>query len=398
MIMNRFLISVIAVFIGFQGLFSQESIEKIKRNQENTLKEIEYANKLLLETQGKTKESLNELILINHRLNKRKEYVFGIELEVNVLSAIIEENLNASSALQVEINKIKKVYGQLIYNLYKNRNSYYRMMYLLAAENMNQFYKRVRIIRIYNKYLRSRRDKLESLREELLKKNVELEELRNQKDALAKNVKRESSQIEREISAKKVLLNQLKKKQKDIENEIYEKERTARKLGNELRRIIEEERKKSKSSGSKELLTPEEKIISGDFQKNEGRLPWPTEMGVITGKYGEHQHPDYKSVTIRNDGVYISTTKGGFARSIFKGIVSRVFSIPGENYTVIIKHGDFYTLYHNLINVYVKAGQSVNTKENLGTVFTNENTRETILYFQIWKETDRMDPEIWLAH
>jgi|WetSurSiteA1Bulk_404760.scaffolds.fasta_scaffold00034_18 murein hydrolase activator len=396
--MNRFLISVIAVFIGFQGLFSQESIEKIKRNQENTLKEIEYANKLLLETQGKTKESLNELILINHRLNKRKEYVFGIELEVNVLSAIIEENLNASSALQVEINKIKKVYGQLIYNLYKNRNSYYRMMYLLAAENMNQFYKRVRIIRIYNKYLRSRRDKLESLREELLKKNVELEELRNQKDALAKNVKRESSQIEREISAKKVLLNQLKKKQKDIENEIYEKERTARKLGNELRRIIEEERKKSKSSGSKELLTPEEKIISGDFQKNEGRLPWPTEMGVITGKYGEHQHPDYKSVTIRNDGVYISTTKGGFARSIFKGIVSRVFSIPGENYTVIIKHGDFYTLYHNLINVYVKAGQSVNTKENLGTVFTNENTRETILYFQIWKETDRMDPEIWLAH
>jgi septal ring factor EnvC (AmiA/AmiB activator) len=152
-----------------------------------------------------------------------------------------------------------------------------------------------------------------------------------------------------------------------------------------------------RATGAKDLLTHEEKILSTDFEKNEGRLPWPTERGVITGQYGEHQHPDYKSVTIRNEGVYIATSKGESARSIFKGVVSRVFTIPGENYTVLVKHGEYYTLYHNLINVKVKAGQQVNTKETIGTVFTNEKTRETVLYFQVWKETEKKNPELWLA-
>ena len=102
-------------------------------------------------------------------------------------------------------------------------------------------------------------------------------------------------------------------------------------------------------------MTPAEKIVSADFEKNNGKLPWPTERGIITGKYGEHQHPDYKNVTVRNDGVYISTAAGENVRSIFKGVVSRVFSIPGENYTVIIKHGKYFSLYHNLVNVRVKA-------------------------------------------
>ena len=239
---------------------------------------------------------------------------------------------------------------------------------------------------------------MEALISNLLERNKELAMLRDEKDLLVKSAKRESDIIAREVNEKKKLVAQLKKKQREIEQEIKEKEKTARKLENELKKIIDEERRKIKASGLKDFMTPEEKIISSDFEKNAGRLPWPTIRGIITGKYGEHQHPDYKSVTIRNDGIYISTGKGEIARSIFKGIVSRVFTIPGENYTVIIKHGDYYTLYHNLINVKIKAGQSINTKDVIGTIFTNETTKETILYFQIWKETEKRDPELWLAH
>lgn len=376
---------------------AQGSADKIRETREKTLKEIEYANKLLLETQGKTKESLSEINIINHKLSKRKEYLIGLEVEVNVISEAIMSNERSVSAIESDILKIKEVYALMITNLYKNKSLNYQIMYFFASENLDQLYKRISTVRIFNNYLRKQRSKLELLKNDLIAANKELINLRDQKDVLLKATKNETITIQKEVNQKSVLVAQLRKKQKEIEDEIRIKEKTAKRLENELRRIIDEERKKIIASGKKEVMTPDEKIVSSDFEKNIGRLPWPTEKGIITGQYGEHKHPDYKSVTVRNDGVYISTSNGEYARAIFKGVVSKVFTIPGENYTVIIKHGQFYTLYHNLINVRVKAGQSVNIKEVIGTVFTNQNTKETVLYFQIWKETERKDPEIWLA-
>jgi septal ring factor EnvC (AmiA/AmiB activator) len=380
-----------------ESLYSQSSIDKIRASRENTLKEIEYANKLLLETEGKTKESLNEINLINHKLTKRREYLIGLEVEVNVISESIEKNREEIFKAEQGILKIKKIYAQMITNLYKNRRKNYQVIYLIASENFNQLYKRIHTVRLYNNYLRNERLKLEELKIELQKKNQELDLLKSNKDIVVKKTQNETLTIQKEMSEKSRLVKQLKQKQKEIEQEIRDKERTAKKLEGELKRIIDEERKKLKAKGSKEMVTPEDKLISGDFEKNTGMLPWPTQKGIITGKYGEHRHPDYKDVIIRNDGVYISTSEGESARSIFKGVVSRVFKIPGENYTVIIKHGQYFSLYHNLIDVKVKPGQGVNTKEAIGTVSTDTNRNETVLYFQIWKETEKRDPELWLA-
>jgi septal ring factor EnvC (AmiA/AmiB activator) len=263
---------------------------------------------------------------------------------------------------------------------------------------MNQLYKRIRFIRIYNNYLKNQAARLADMKDELELKNEELNKLVLEKSSLMGKTRQESAVIAQEVERKKRIVQELKKRESDIKKEIREKEQTARKLENELKKIIAEERARLKKTNAKENYTPEERIISSDFEKNKGRLPWPTQQGIITGQYGEHEHPDYKSVKIRNDGVYIATTSGEFARAIFKGVVSRVFAIPGENYTVIIKHGTYYTLYHNLVNVRVKAGQTVEIKEILGNVFTNVNTKETTLYFQVWKETERSDPELWLVH
>jgi septal ring factor EnvC (AmiA/AmiB activator) len=377
--------------------YAQNSAAKIKESREKTLKEIEYANKLLLETQGKAKESLNEVNIINHRLAKRKEYLLGLEVEMNVLSDAIEGNLKDISRAELEINKIKRMYAMMVVSLYKKKSNRYKSMYILAAENVNQLYKRIHTIKLYNKYLRTERGKLEKLKLGLQENNVELEKLKSEKDAVVNKTKKETLVIQREINDKNQIVRQLKKRQKEIEQEIRDKEKTANKLEAELKKVIDEERKKLKAKGSKEIMTPEEKVLSADFEKNTGRLPWPTQKGIITGQYGEHQHPDYKGVVVRNDGVYITTAAGESARAIFKGVVSRVFSIPGENYTVIIKHGKYFSLYHNLINVRVKAGQIVSTKETIGTVFTDSGSKETVLYFQIWKETERNNPELWLA-
>ncbi len=393
--MIRFWFFILLIF-AVTPVFSQNSADKIKQTREKTLKEIEYANQLLKETEGKTRQSLNEINIINHRLAKRKEVQLGLEIEVNLLLDEISKNQSDITKVEQEIAKIKSVYANMIRNLYKNKITGFRVMYFLASENMNQLYRRIHTVKLYNNYLKQERHKLEELAIKLRDQSNELDELKRNKDLILNRTRQEALTIQKEVNEKNRLVKQLQKRQKEIQDEIRKKEQTAKKLENELRKIVDAERKKA-SSKTGPVLTPEERIVSGDFEKNSGKLPWPTQRGIVTGKYGEHPHPDYKNVRVRNDGIYISTTEGESARTVFKGVVSRVFQIPGENYSVIIKHGQYFTLYHNLVNVKVKAGQNVNTKDVIGTVYTDNSTRETILYFQIWKDTQKSDPEIWLA-
>ncbi len=378
------------------SLNGQNAVDKIKSSREKTLKEIEYANRLLQETQGKTKQSLNEINLINHKLKKRQEYLVGLEVEVNVINEAIDKNILEISQTEYEINKIKRIYALMIVNLYKKKSRSYQGMYFLASDNLNQLYKRIYTVRLYNSFLRKQRRRFEDLKTTLVEKNEELEDLKKGKDKVLHITRNEAMTIQQEMNEKNKMVKQLKQKQKQIEEEIRNKEKIARKLESELKKFIDEERKKAKVA-NKEIVTPADRVISGDFEKNTGKLPWPTQRGIVTGKYGEHAHPDYKNVIVRNDGIYISTTAGEKVRSIFKGVVSKVFTIPGENYTVIVRHGQYFSLYHNLVNVVVKPGQTVNIKDILGTVFTDNNSNESILYFQIWKETERRDPEMWLA-
>ncbi|HLO59347.1 MAG TPA: peptidoglycan DD-metalloendopeptidase family protein [Bacteroidales bacterium] len=378
-------------------LFAQQGKDKIKSSQEKTQREIEYANKLLEETRGKAKASINEINIINHRLNKRKELLTGLEVEVSTLSQSIEKNQLEVAKVEKEIDKVKQAYALMITNLYKNRITEYAAMYILASENLNQLYKRIHTVKLYNTFLKTEKYRLDTLKQSLVKKNTELASMRQEKDNIVNKTKKETVTIQQEANEKQKLVQQLSRKQKEIEEDIREKQKTAKRLEAELRRMIEEERAKSKAKPTKEMVTPEEKLMSTDFEKNTGKLPWPTQKGIVSGKYGEHQHPDYKNVTIRNDGIYISTTSGENARAIFKGMVARVFQLAGQNYTVMIKHGRYFTLYHNLINVKVKPGQNVDTKQIIGTVATDSASGESILYFQVWKDTERSDPEIWLT-
>jgi septal ring factor EnvC (AmiA/AmiB activator) len=396
--MKRALIFVLCFILIAGDMIAQNDVEKVRKMKESTLKDIEYANKLLEETRGQTKVSLQEVNIINQKLKKRQQYIMSLETETELVGKTVAEYQTEIDKIQAEIKRLKDLYADMLVSNYKNRWNNYYILYFLASDNMNQLYQRLRFVRIYYNYIENQKLKLDKLKGDLGVKSNELLEVKKEKDMLIRTTRKEYSVIQEESAKKVVLLNSLKKKQDEIEREIRDKERTAKKLDNEITKIIEAERKKSGKGSIKANLTPADQIVSSDFEKNRGKLPWPTKEGIISGKYGEHEHPDFKEVKIRNDGIYISTSKGEPVRTIFKGIVSRVFSIPGENYTVIIKHGNYYTLYHNLVDVTVKAGQHVETKEVLGKVYTDNETKESTLYFQIWKETERNDPELWLAN
>ncbi len=392
----------VSYFIGFFLLmavsgFSQTGLDKVRKVKENTLKEIELANRMLEETKSKTKQSLQEIDLINEKLKKRQQVMLNLATETAIVEGTIEEYENQIQLLDREVTALKALYSKMVVQSYKRKWKDNFIIYLLSSENMNQFYQRFRFFKTYSSYIKSQKLNNEALKAQYIEKKEGLQKHKAEKERLLRSTKKEVATIQDEGSKKRKLVNELKGKQAEIEKDLKEKEKLAKRLDNEMAKILDAERRKTNKGTVKAGMTPVEQIIATDFEKNRGRLPWPTQHGIITGKYGEHQHPDFKSVKVRNDGIYISTLQGENARTIFKGVVSKVFSIPGQNYTVIIRHGSYFTLYHNLVDVRVKTGQSVDVKEVIGKVFTDPETKETTLYFQVWKETERSDPEIWLA-
>ena len=195
-------------------------------------------------------------------------------------------------------------------------------------------------------------------------------------------------------------MSRLRKKEKQLKKELQSKQRLAKELDKQIRKIIEEEIRLAKAKASKEsdvlALTPEEQELADNFTSNKGKLPWPVERGIIIERFGVQAHPVLSGIETFNNGVKITTEEGALIRAVFEGIVSRIIDIPGAGKAVILSHGDYFSVYSNLLEVSVKRGQSVLLKEKIGTVLTKTNTKESITELQIWKGSEKMDPSSWL--
>ena len=202
------------------------------------------------------------------------------------------------------------------------------------------------------------------------------------------------------------MVQTLKQKESKLRNDLKQKQRDAKKLEKAIARIIEEEIRKAKEKAAKTggtttksgfALTPKELELSGQFSDNQGKLPWPSERGVITSSFGEHAHPTLPSIKIENNGVDITTDKGAKARAVFEGTVSAVVSIPGAHKAVIVRHGEFLSVYANLEDVIVKMGDKLTVKQEIGSVVTSREDGKTVLHFEIWKGATKLNPEKWVV-
>ena len=369
---------------------------ELRNLQLKAKEELEYTNKILEETRERKIASLDELNILEYRIVIRRNNIQGLNREIVNIEKNIEANKDLITSLENDLERVKNDYAKIILNTYKKREKNILLMFLLASESFNQAYKRIKYVQNYSNYKRQQAKLIAAFKKIIDQKIKKLNEDRAEKEKLLKEKAIERSNILRERSEKELLVKELKKREEELLMEIEEKKKTAEKIKKELERFIESERRGKGSLYSR--LTPEEILISDDFERNRGKLPWPTKYGIVTGKYGKHAHPVLPNIMQINDGIDISTVRNAQVRAIFNGEVSRVFSIPGENYTVIIKHGNFFSLYHNLINIKVASGNIVNTKEIIGSVFTDERTNQTILHFQIWKELNKNDPVMWLSN
>ncbi len=397
--MKLLLVTGILIFQCLLG-FSQ-SIDELQKRKQDAENEIKYTTKLLNEVQKNQKLSLNRLQLLNNQIEKRNIVVTSINSEVDIYQELIENNSLAIKMMNSDIEKIKKEYAELVRSAFRNKNAYDGLLLLLSADNVNQAFRRHLYMKHYTAYRENQAEIIGTIQKMLSQKKENLEQQKLIKLQLLTDIKKETQQLAQEKTQKNSEVQKLQKEQQSLRKKIQQQREIEQQLEKEIQRIIEEEAKKSKAAGgtgSGFELTPEQKLVGESFVQNKNRLPWPVERGVITEHFGINKHPVLSNVQTRNNGISISTEAGAKIRSVFNGEVSRVFAITGGNTAVIIRHGKYLTVYSNLREVTVKKGDKVSTKQIIGTVYTDyDDENKSILKFQIWLETQKLNPEDWIG-
>ncbi len=379
--------------------------EELQNQKKSLQSEINYTNKLLNETQKSKELSLNQLQTLDQKIKIREALVSTIDREVRLIDREIQEQNAQIDSLEDALNVLREQYGEMIRQAYRSRSSYTRLMFLLSAQDFNQAYKRLQYLKQYNEFRRDQAARLVAMEAELEEHILVLQKEKEEKEALKQSKELERNLLAGEKQQQKLTVNALSEKEKGLKKELRQKEKDAKSLERAIQRIIEEEIRKAREAakannkeGSFEAfsLTPEAKALSDNFTSNRGKLPWPVERGLIVSPFGEQPHPVLPGIKIKNDGIDIATESGSIARACFEGTVSGVIVIPGAGRAVIVRHGDYLTVYSNLDEVYVTNGQTVSTKELIGTVRTDGTDGQTILQFQLWKGTTKQDPKPWL--
>lgn len=393
------LLLLFAVIANGWTLYGQKSADKkaLEEQQKKLKQQIAYNQKLLDEARKNKKSSLAEINLLNSQIKKRTALLRTIESEMGYLSRQLDLHTRTVEQLTLEISRLKSSYSKAILLSYKMRESDDRILYILASDNLNQAWKRMRFLQ---RVASGRKDLFVQLNASLEKQIVTGRMIRsqlNEKQILRDSKERESLGLTVEKEKKNQALSRIQKQEHQIVAEINRQQKEAAALDTRISQIIQQEI--SKSATKKTETTPKAKEavvvdtkLSGSFASNKGKLPWPVEKGTISGTFGTHKHPDFDVYT-ENNGIDFLTTSGSQARAVFEGEVSEVIQLPSY-YAVLIRHGEYFTLYSKLQSVFVKKGEKVDTGHLIGLIRTGEAGTE--FHFEIWQGRTKQNPQAWL--
>jgi len=381
------------LWILFVSLNGQTKAE-LEDRRKATLNEINYVDNMLKSTMKKKEESMNAVKIIGSKLNLRESVIRGMRAEIDLLTEKIDLNTVAINMMENDLIALKTDYARAVVNSYKSKKENPELVYVLSAEDFNQGYKRLKYLQQVTKFRRRESEIIMELRDQIQSTKERLEADLSKVSDLKSREERQKSLLQSEQNRKQEMVKSLGKKEKQLQKELAEKRRIAIKIEKEIARIIEDESKKVIKSEN----TPEQKLIGENFEENKGRLPWPVEKGIITSQFGVQKHAVLKYVTENNIGIEITSLGNTTVRTIFKGEIARVFPIQGANMGVIVRHGKFLSVYQNIVDLKVKKGDKVDTKQEIGNVFCEtENGNKAILKFMIFEEKEKLDPESWIS-
>ena len=411
--MKKFVSFLIVSLCLLQPLFPQ-SIAELEEKKKQALENLAQTNKLLNETQKSKQGSVNKINLIKRNIKERKTVIQSLNGQIDALERNIGVLRTEKQQLEERLRYLKADYAKLIRETHVRRNHFSPLLFILSSDNAGQAYRRFRYLQEFSDYRKKQAFEIQRVTAQLVVKEKNLTNDVDKKERVLTEKEREAKKLESDRQQESKMLTQLQKKEKKLKDQQKKQQRQANELNNKIQKLIaaeirkdEERRRQAANESAKESGKPvpttfemskDEKLIAGNFERNKGRLPLPVEKGFISGHFGVQPHPVLKHVTTNNKGIYIQAPSGSSARAVFEGVVTQCFMVPGSNSAVIVKHGNYRTVYSNLTEIYVKEGDKVSTKQRIGKIFVDtENDNKTELYLMIYRDTSIQNPELWLA-
>ena len=396
------ILSLWFAFMGF-SLYAQNGKQKqLETRRQELQQEIQKINALRAENKSKERSELSAIEDFNYKISVLQNLIKVTNQQANLLTREINDNQKEIGNLRTELKLLKDDYAAMIVKSYKSRNQQSRIMFLLSANTFKQAYKRLKYLKQYTDHQEEQGELIKDKTQKLQDINKNLLVQQQEKQALITENKTTKQTLENERKQHEQIMVSIRNSLSKYTAQIQAKQREAARIDREIERIIKAAIVKSnKSSGktasaSSFALTPEEKVLANNFSANKGKLPWPVEKGYVKVGYGTQRSPIDPALTIQSNGVRIATEKGAKAKAVFEGTVTRVVYLKNANPVVMIRHGNFITAYKNLSKVYVKEGETVKTKQNIGEIFTNPTTGETVLNFIVFKDLHTQDPAAWI--
>lgn len=391
---------LLSSIVGFSQSKKQQELEE--RRQELS-REIKQINDLLFKNKSQKKSQTSLIEDLSYKVSVRQNLIKVTNQQANLLTREINTNQKKITELREELQTLKDNYAKMIVTSYKSKSEQSRVMFLLSSSNFQQAYKRVQYINQYAEYQKEQGEAIKVKTIELQETNTALLKQKADKQKLIDENRIAQRELESELKQQESLMASINKNLNNYTAQIRDKQREADKIDREIEKIIREAIASSNKSAGKTTtassgfaLTPEDKILADNFVSSKGKLPWPVEKGVVKLGYGKQPHPVVKTVMIQSNGVRIATEENAPIRAVFNGKVLAVQAIKHGNLSVLIQHGNYVTVYKNLSKVYVKKGDNVTTKQEIGQVFTNPSNKETILSFSIFKESATQNPADWI--
>lgn len=425
------------IFIAFflciflLGTVHAQDKKKLQKKYDLLQKEIKDIESSIIETKKKKKETTHLLQSLNAKVKTRKELINVINSQLTELDDDINDLNKDITNRQQNLQLMKKDYAEVLVHSYRKLDPGNQFLYVFSASSFNEAFNRFNYLRKYGQERKAQSQMIEDAIASLNVQKQKLEQSKQQKVKVVNDEKQQTDKLLAETTEQNELIKKLSQDESELKKKIAKKNSEAQKLNAEIQRIIEkeiaeakrkaeEERKKAAELAKKKAantktkdastppvatttkvdalsLTPAELALSNDFVSNKAKLPWPVERGHIISNFGKHPHPTVPEVIVENNGIDIKTTDNASVRSLFAGKVISVFYMPFNQNSVIIKHGEYFTVYSNLKSVSVSPNTEVSTKQAIGTAFTNADDGLSMVHIEIWKGKAKMDPALWLA-
>ena len=386
---RRLLIICLLAFLAREA--SCQTLESLREDIKRAEREISITNDLLSKTRKNQQSADKELKLIRNKIRNRRNIISNLEQQAGLLNRNIDEKGSTIASLEQDLARLRKEYGEMVYSAYKNYKLNSFLVFLFSSKDFNDATRRIAYMRRYNRMREQKAARIDSTAASLGREVTDLQNKKSELDKVYQSRNRELASLGKDETQYQASSDKFRNEASRLASTIKQNKKKIEQLQQRIQRLIEAESRKHKAQPRSAAQNEYIAKLSGQFDQNRGKLPYPV-RGVIVDGYGKHAHAVRQSVTVNNTGINIAAEAGAPVKAVFEGEVSVVFFVPGMNNAVMIRHGDYVTVYANLEAVGVKTGDRVTLNQTIGKLPADD----AFLHFEIWKDQQNLNPELWL--